>query len=159
MKRYITLTAGILVSTHIYAESYIFGGKAQFLGVLLNQSCSIFIDSSAYTSIKASQPPIQIHFSTCSVDYYNNLLISLSEPNQLKKEMFTTTAQTKNDFDKEINMQSTEQIRQGQKLIQHIDLPQNYDNDSRKSVRVYLNQSFENSSVQAPHFLISVFYP
>ncbi|MFW1948058.1 hypothetical protein ACG907_09120 [Acinetobacter bereziniae] len=159
MKRYITLIAGILASTHIYAESYVFGGKAQFLGVLLNQSCSIFIESSAYTSIKTSQPPIQIHFSTCSVDYYNNLLISLSEPNQFQKEMFTTTVQTKNDFDQEINMRSIEQTGQGQKFIQHIDLPKNYDDDSRKSVRVYLNQTFENSSVQAPHFLISVFYP
>lgn len=159
MKRYITLIAGILANTHIYAESYVFGGKAQFMGVLLNQSCSIFIESSAYASIKASQPPIQIHFSTCSVDYYNNLLISLSEPNQLKKEMFTTTAQAKNDFDKEINVQSTEQILQGQKFIQHIDLPKNYDDDSRKSVGVYLNQSFENSMIQTPHFLISIFYP
>lgn len=159
MKKYIALITGILASTHIYAESYVFGGKAQFLGVLLNQSCSIFIESSAYASIKTSQPPIQIHFSTCSVDYYNNLLISLSEPNQLKKEMFTTTVQTKNDFDKEINVQSTEHVRQGQNFIQHIDLPKNYDDDSRKSVGVYLNQSFKSPTVQAPHFLISIFYP
>ncbi len=33
MKKYIALIAGILVSTHIYAESYVFGGKAQFLGL------------------------------------------------------------------------------------------------------------------------------
>lgn len=159
MKRYITLIAGILVSTHIYAESYVFGGKAQFLGALLNQSCSIVIESTTYASMGAPQSPIQIHFSTCSVDYYNNLIISLSEPNQLKKEMFYTTAQTSNDFDKEINIQSAEYKRLGQKFIQHIDLPKHYDDESPKSVRVYLNTPFENSSTQAPHYLISVFYP
>ncbi|MBJ9372084.1 hypothetical protein [Acinetobacter sp. TGL-Y2] len=159
MKKYITLIAGILVSTHIYAESYVFGGKAQFLGALLNQSCSISIESIVDTSTRAPQSPIQINFSTCSVDYYSNLIISLSEPNQLKKEMFTTTAQTKSEFDKEINIQSAEHKRLGEKFIQHIDLPKHYDDESPKSVRVYLNKSFEDSPTQAPHFLISIFYP
>jgi hypothetical protein len=159
MKRYITLIAGILVSTHIYAESYIFGGKAQFLGALLNQSCSISIESTAYASTRAPQSPIQIHFSTCSVDYYNNLIITLSEPNQLKKEKFAETVQTKNDFDKEINIQSSEYKHLGRKFIQHIDLPKHYDDESPKSVQVYLNKPFEDSPTQAPHFLISIFYP
>ena len=159
MKRYITLIAGILVSTHIYAESYVFGGKAQFLGALLNQSCAIAIESTVYTSTRAPQSPIQIHFSACPVDYYDNLIISLSEPNQLKKEMFSTTAQTLNDFDKEINVQDAEYKRLGQKFIQHIDLPKHDGSDAPKSVRVYLNKPVENSSVQAPHFLIAVFYP
>ena len=52
MKKYITLIAGILVSTHIYAESYVFGGRAHFQGVLINQSCSILIENNAAVSIK-----------------------------------------------------------------------------------------------------------
>lgn len=157
MKKYIALIAGISVCTHIYAESYVFGGRAQFLGALLNQSCSISFETSA--SAKAPQSPIKIHFSTCSVDYYNNIIISLSEPDQVKKEMFYTVSQTKKDFDKQIKIQSAENARLGQKFIQHVDLPKHYDDDSTKSVRVYLNKPFENSPAQAPHFLISVFYP
>ena len=86
MKKYITLIIGILVSTHIYAESYVFGGRAHFQGVLINQSCSILIENNAAVSIKTPNSPIQINFSLCPVSIYDNLAIGLSEQNSPDKQ-------------------------------------------------------------------------
>lgn len=161
MKKYITLIAGILVSTHSYAESYVFGGRAHFQGVLINQSCSILIENNAAVSIKTPNSPIQINFSLCPVSIYDNLAIGLSEQNKPTHEMFYTDPKARNDFDinQELNIQSLEQTGLDQKFIRQIDRPERYDSFAKNRIGILLNQTSEKSSAQASNILISVFYP
>ncbi|MCX5469033.1 hypothetical protein [Acinetobacter nematophilus] len=159
MKKYISLMAGIFFSTPIYAESYVYGGEAHFKGALINQSCSVLIDNPASISIKALQSPIQFHFLGCSVDYYSNIVVGLSELNKPDKEIFYTVQSAKNNFDQQVNISGRDSRYSNHKFIRHIDLPEDYDNTSKKSVRVFLNQSLKNTSNQSPLFLLSIFYP
>jgi type 1 fimbria pilin len=160
MKKYITLITGILLTTDICAESYIYNGKAQFLGVLVNPSCSVLIRNPASIFIEPSKSPIQIHFSTCSIDYYKNITVSLSEQNKLKKEIFHTDIQVKNNLNKKTNTQSNESISFDQNFIRRIDQPQYNPNDSNQDIHVFLNKPAKFLSIQAaPLILISISYP
>ncbi len=161
MKKYITLIAGILVNTHIYAESYVFGGKAHFQGVLINQSCSILIENNTAVSIKTPNSSIQINFSLCPVSIYDNLAIGLSEQNKPSYEMFYTDPKARNDFDihQELNIQGLQQTRLDQKFIRQIDRPERYDSFTKNKIGILFNQTSEKSSAQASNILISVFYP
>ncbi|ENV91981.1 hypothetical protein P7L54_16380 [Acinetobacter bereziniae] len=158
MKKYITLFAGILVCSHIYADSYVFGGRAHFRGVLVHESCAISVEKNRLTT-KTPHIPVQIHFSFCPMSIYDNLAIGLSEPNKHTQEIFFTTPQAKNDFDKEINIQGYEYISIGQRLIQYITLPKDDQNIKEKSINLFINHNFENTLAQSQHILISVFYP
>ncbi|MDR0235327.1 hypothetical protein [Acinetobacter sp.] len=159
MKKYMILIAGILVSTHIYADSYVFGGRAHFYGVLVNQSCSISIEETARDAIKTPYSPIQVHFSLCSDSIYDNLAIGLSKQNKQNRELFFTSPHAKNDIEKENNLQNFEALRNDQKLIHHIDQTTHYDSISTTSVNIFLQPTLENVLKQSPNILISVFYP
>ncbi len=158
MKKYITLFAGILVCSHIHADSYVFGGQAHFRGVLVHESCAVSVEKARVTT-ETPYLPVQIHFSLCPMSIYDNLAIGLSEANKHTHEIFFTTPQAKNDFDKEINIQGDEYISLGQRLIQSVALPKDDKNIREKSVNVFLNQSIEEPFTPSQHVLISVFYP
>ena len=163
MKKYITLLATMLITTHMYADGYVFGGRAHFQGVLINSSCSVLVENPTLVSIGTPDLPIQIHFSLCPVGIYNNLAIGLSEQNKSTEEVFYTNPQTQqeNDFEhhQDLNVRNIEPISRHSKLIRHIDLPDQYYDFSKKSIGVSLNQIQGNSPVHASNILISVFYP
>lgn len=161
MKKYITLLTAMLIITNIHAESYIWGGRAHFQGVLINPSCSVSIENQALVSIKTPNFPIQIHFSLCPENIYNNLIIGVSEQNKSAQELIYTVPKTKNDFDfnQGLNVQTIEHKNLQPKFIHHIELPTQYDDFLDKSIAVFLNQMQWNSSAHMPNILISIFYP
>lgn len=161
MKKYIIIISGILVSTHTPAESYVFGGKAHFEGVLINQSCSILVENNTSVSIKTPNTPVQINFSMCSVSTYDNIGIGLSKHNQSVREFFYTDAKTKINLNsnKKIELESSLRPNSNQKMIHKIDLPKHYDHFSKNSIAIRLNPESENTYDQKSNFLISIFYP
>ena len=161
MKKCITLIVGILVSTHIYAESYVFGGKAHFQGVLINQGCSVLIKNNAASNITTPDSPIEIIFSFCPVSIYDNLTIGLSEHNKPINEMFHTDIKVKSEFNinKELNINDLKQHRMVHKFIREIDRPKNYESLAKNSIGILFNPLPERPPTQASNLLISVFYP
>ncbi|MBO3653061.1 hypothetical protein [Acinetobacter bereziniae] len=159
MKKYIALLTLILINIDIYAESYIFGGKAQFMGALINQGCFISLEAPILRTSGVANNPLKIYFSSCPVDIYDHLVIGLSKHNERTSEVFFTNSQAKNNFDKEINIQGFEYISLGQRLIDHIVLPISDQNSSQKKINIFFNKELNASSTQVPHIVISVFYP
>lgn len=84
MKKYITFIIAILIHMNIYAESYIFGGRTQFEGALVNQGCAIDTGSDQeYYGNKALNYFILMYFSECTEMTFKNISLSLSEQDGL----------------------------------------------------------------------------
>jgi hypothetical protein len=159
MKKYMILIAGVLLNTHLYADSYVFGGRAHFYGALVNQSCSISFEQTVQDVIEAPESPIQLHFSLCTDSIYDNLAIGLSKQNKQVPEIFFKFPQAKNDLDKEINIQNFESMSRGQSFISQFDQKTHYGAISTKSVNLFLQPTLKSSLNQSPNILISIFYP
>ncbi|WP_336932219.1 hypothetical protein [Acinetobacter bereziniae] len=147
------------MNSHIYADRYVFGGKAQFIGALISQGCSISIENPSLSTSQSLCDPIQIQFSSCPVYIYDHLTIGLSKQNKQTKEIFFTNSQAKNDFDKEISIQGFGYISLGQKLIDHVDQATQDQNSAKKKINIFLKKPLDISAPQAQHILVSIFYP
>ncbi len=160
-KKCLVFTIGILVISNSFAESYVFGGRAHFQGVLINQGCSILVEKNMPIHVKTPTLPVHVNFSLCPVGIYDNLTISLSELDRPLKRVFYFDAKNQNVIylNNELNIPSLDFIDSNKEFIRHIDLPSHYDSFSKNTMGIFLNQGNPNASTQASNILISVFYP
>lgn len=159
--QYLIFIAMLGVMSSSVAESYVFGGRAHFQGVLMNQGCSVLVSKEQSPNIKTPTIPIEVNFSLCPVGIYDNLTISLSELESLTKGEFYIDAQNRNVIylNNELNIPSLNLINVNQRFIHHIDLPTEYDSFSKNTMSIFMNQSYPEKSTLSSNILISVFYP
>ncbi len=158
MKKYVILIAGVLLNTHLYADSYVFGGRAHFYGALVNQSCSISFEQTVQDVIEAPQSLFNFIFRYApTVSTIILQLVYLSKINKFQR--FFKSPQAKNDLDKEINIQNFESMSRGQSFISQFDHKTHYGAISTKSVNIFLQPTLKSSLNQSPNILISIFYP
>lgn len=161
INQYAISLAMLCVVSSSVAESYVFGGRAHFQGVLINQGCSVLVHNPLSTQIETPTSPIEVNFSLCPVGIYDNLTISLSELESPQKGEFFIDAKNRKVIylNNELNIPSLDSISAKQQFIRHIDLPEQYDSFSKNTMDIFLNKPYRDPSVMTSNILISVFYP
>lgn len=161
LTKYMIFIGTVLVGSNAFAESYVFGGRAHFQGVLLNQSCSILVERKKPAETKTPNLPVYVNFSLCPVGIYDNLTISLSELDRPLKSEFYLDAKNQHVIylNNELNIPSLDFVNSNKEFIRHIDLPTQYDRFSKNTMGIFLNQGGKGTSQPASNILISVFYP
>ncbi len=159
--KYVIFVGAVWIGCNAFAESYVFGGRAHFQGVLFNQSCSILVERKEPADTKTPTLPVYVNFSLCPVGIFDNLTISLSELDRPLKSEFYLDAKNQNVIylNNELNIPSLDFINSNKEFIQHIDLPTHYDRFSKNTMGIFLNQGGKDTFQQASNILISVFYP
>lgn len=160
MKKYITLMVGVLIHMNIHAESYIFGGKAQFEGALVNQGCAIDLgNSQQFYGIKALTHSIFIHFSECSATTYEQITLSVSQRlsaagnefyiyPQYQHEMYVSDLISSNRINA---MLINPNIQQYSTLYSY--------EKQQKILGIFIQQDQKKNATENTNLLISVFYP
>ncbi|TCM65170.1 hypothetical protein EC844_1157 [Acinetobacter calcoaceticus] len=160
MSKFITFTAGIFFSLNIYAESYVFGGRTHFQGVLVNQSCAFLVKTIRHASeIKAPEYSMLITFSMCPESVSSQLEIEFSEQHMPPINQLDTAVKTQQNrnFKTVFYLSNLGSTRLGPYSIEKRVLPSLYHDQSSNHLGVVLTRVREDRS--STPLLISVLYP
>lgn len=80
-------------SMDVYAESYVFGGRAHFNGVLVNAGCAIGLDNlpKEQQKLKRNFNEVVLRFSECSPWVFAQLSLNFSDIEQTPQKAFLQT--------------------------------------------------------------------
>lgn len=86
MNKYLLVLVVMCISLGASANSYVFGGRAHFNGVLVNSACAFVAkDDQKYVEQTQTEWVVEFNVSSCISTVYQNLAVVLQDVNKMKR--------------------------------------------------------------------------